>query len=74
MIVNNLGPQLSYPVPEGILNYSGTNWLALSLWAQDEEGAQLGGIHLVPTAIIQSGYQRPHAAPQPGWSERPGAY
>ncbi|KAJ5291809.1 hypothetical protein N7478_001060 [Penicillium angulare] len=72
--INNLGPQLSYPVPEGILNYSGTNYIALSLWAQDEEGARLGGIDLVPTAIIRSGYRTPNAAPQPAWTRRPGVY
>ncbi|RYP72146.1 hypothetical protein DL771_004380 [Monosporascus sp. 5C6A] len=31
--VNNLGPQTRFPVPEGILNYSGTNYQALTLWA-----------------------------------------
>ncbi|KAJ5938139.1 hypothetical protein N7454_004481 [Penicillium verhagenii] len=64
----------SYPVPEGILNYSGTNYIALTLWAQDEEGAKLGGISLAPTAIIKSGYSKPGLAPQPSWTRRAGAY
>ncbi|KAJ5903857.1 hypothetical protein N7504_006240 [Penicillium tannophilum] len=72
--INNLGPQTSYPVPEGILNYSGTNYVAITLWAQDAEGAQLGGLSLVPTAVIRSGYSKPGLAPQPSWTRRPGAY
>ncbi|KAJ6109649.1 Glycoside hydrolase family 35 [Penicillium sp. IBT 16267x] len=72
--INNLGPQTSYPVPEGILNYRGTNYVAITLWAQDAEGAQLGGISLVPRAVIRSGYSKPGLAPQPAWTRRPGAY
>ena|SRR5882757_2966649 len=29
--INHIGPETSYPVPQGILNYNGTNWLALTL-------------------------------------------
>lgn len=45
--VNHIGPQTSYPVPRGILNYSGTNWLALTLWAHDAGGAKLDDFQLV---------------------------
>lgn len=38
--VNNIGPQTKFPVPEGILNYQGTNWVAVTLWAQESEGAR----------------------------------
>lgn len=41
--VNHIGPQTSFPVPEGILNYRGTNWIGLSLWAHGEDGAKLDG-------------------------------
>ena len=73
-LVNNLGPQVSYPVPEGILNYNGRNDIGLTLWAQDKEGARLGGIDLVPAAVIRSGYHKPGSAPQPTWTQRDGAY
>jgi beta-galactosidase len=72
--VNNLGPQTTYPVPEGILNNDGRNYLALTLWALDEEGAKIDGLDLVPSTPIFSGYQRPESAPQPAWERRPGAY
>lgn len=72
--VNNLGPQVSYPVPEGILNHNGLNYIALTLWALDFSGAKLGNIALVPSSVIRSGYTKPQLAPQPVWTARPGAY
>lgn len=72
--VNNIGPQTAFPVPEGILNYRGMNFIALSLWAQDVEGNRLANLRLVPTAFIQSGYGPINPAPQPMWGERTGAY
>ncbi|RDW74825.1 beta-galactosidase-1 [Coleophoma cylindrospora] len=72
--VNNLGPQTAFPVPEGILNYDGRNYIALTLWALDQEGCQLGGFELVPQMPVFSGYQRPAPAPQPIWMQRQGAY
>ncbi|CRG86364.1 hypothetical protein PISL3812_03370 [Talaromyces islandicus] len=72
--VNNLGPQTSFPVPEGILNYSGKNYLALTLWALDSNGARVNGFDLVPNNFIFSGYQRPKLSPIPEWQQRRGAY
>ena len=59
VIVDHLGPQTRFPVPEGILNYQGQNFVAITLWAQQEEGAKLEGLELVADAVIQSGYQKP---------------
>lgn len=73
-IVNNLGPQTAFPVPEGILNYNGRNDVALTLWALDSQGAKLGGFQLVPQMPILSGYKKPALVAQPGWTEREGAY
>jgi beta-galactosidase len=72
--VNNLGPQTAFPVPEGVLNYNGKNFIALTLWALDEDGAKLGGLELVPMMPVLSGYQKPAQVPQPAWTPRPGAY
>jgi beta-galactosidase len=72
--VNKLGPQNTFPVPEGILNHEGENFIALTVWAQDRLGAALGGLELVPTSAIKSGYSRPPPAPQPTWVRRSGAY
>lgn len=72
--VNNVGPQTVYPVPEGILNYNSTNYLALSLWSLDAGGASLESFGLVADAVIQSGYLKPGMSPQPAWMKRSGAY
>jgi beta-galactosidase len=37
-----IGNQVVYPVPAGILNYSGENTVTLAVWAQTEEGATIG--------------------------------
>ncbi|KAJ5368740.1 uncharacterized protein N7496_008500 [Penicillium cataractarum] len=72
--VNNIGPQVAFPIPEGILNHNGTNYLALSLWAQDKSGAKIEGLTLEPTAYIKSGYAKPQLSPGVSWTRRPGAY
>lgn len=72
--VNNIGPQTSYPVPEGILNYQGTNWLALTLWAQEENGAKLDSLELVNTTPVLTALAGVESVDQPAYSPRPGAY
>ncbi|KAL8719117.1 MAG: hypothetical protein Q9225_003829 [Loekoesia sp. 1 TL-2023] len=72
--VNNIGPQTAFPVPEGILNYHGINYLALSLWALDAGGARIQDLQLVSTAVIQSGYGPVNLSPMPGYEKRLGAY
>ncbi|KAJ5819060.1 beta-galactosidase B [Penicillium riverlandense] len=37
-----IGNQVVYPVPAGILNYSGENTVAVAVWAQTVEGASIG--------------------------------
>ncbi|KAJ5819519.1 Glycoside hydrolase family 35 [Penicillium riverlandense] len=72
--VNNIGPQTSYPVPEGILNYHGTNWVALTLWAQESDGAHLDSFELVNTTPVLTGMGEVHSVEQPKWAKRAGAY
>lgn len=72
--VNNIGPQTSYPVPEGILNYRGTNWLALSLWAQEEEGAKLESLELINATPVLTALKHVQSVEQPKYQARRGAY
>ncbi|KAI0456170.1 glycoside hydrolase family 35 protein [Xylaria acuta] len=72
--INKLGPQTSFPVPEGVLNYSGKNYLGLTLWAQDATGAKLDGLSLVANAVIQSGMRKPTLTWSDEWVKRDGAY
>ncbi|KAL4260568.1 glycosyl hydrolase 35 family protein [Pleurotus pulmonarius] len=39
--ISSLGPQTSFPVPEGILNHRGNNEVLVSLWALNSGGAKL---------------------------------
>ncbi|KAJ6094034.1 hypothetical protein N7467_002879 [Penicillium canescens] len=72
--VNNIGPQTSYPVPEGILNYRGSNYIALSLWAQEDDGAKVESLELVYTTPVSTALDEVEAAGQPKYSKRKGAY
>jgi hypothetical protein len=72
--VHNIGPQDVFPVPEGIWNYRGTNYVAVSLWALESGGAKVEDFKLVAGPIIQSGYGMVELSPMPGWAERDGAY
>ena len=72
--VHNIGPQDSFPVPEGILNHHGTNWVALSLWSLDGAGAKIEGFDLVQGAVVQTARAPVVLSPMPAWTERAGAY
>lgn len=72
--VNNLGPQTAFPVPEGILNYNGPNYIGLTLWSLDGQGAKLESFALEVDEAIMSSYGRVTSSPQPAWSPRLGAY
>ncbi|KAF9890344.1 hypothetical protein FE257_006010 [Aspergillus nanangensis] len=73
-LISNIGPQTSYPVPEGILNHRGTNWVAVSLWALESEGAKLESFEMVNTTPILSGMDEVKASEQPKYKPRKGAY
>lgn len=78
--VNNIGPQTSFPIPEGILNHHGRNYIALTLWALDAQGARIGGLELLPSlatsaSMIRSGYRKPGLVwRREEWRVREGAY
>ncbi|RAH56230.1 beta-galactosidase [Aspergillus piperis CBS 112811] len=72
--VNHIGPQLSFPVPEGILNYNGSNYLAVTIWAMDESSFKLDGLRLQANAVLQSGYRKPSLVKGEAYKERAGSY
>jgi hypothetical protein len=72
--VSNIGPQTNYVVPEGIWNYHGQNWLAVSLWALEAAGGNLGSIELVAGQAVETGRETVELVSSPEWSERKGAY
>ncbi|KAF9268257.1 glycoside hydrolase family 35 protein [Marasmius fiardii PR-910] len=72
--VNHIGPQTSFPVPQGIFNYKGKNTLAVSLWAMDEGGAKLASLDLKLTAKVQTGFGPVVNAPLTEWTPRRRAF
>ncbi|KAJ5762257.1 uncharacterized protein N7511_005639, partial [Penicillium nucicola] len=72
--VNNLGPQTKYPVPEGILNYEGTNYIALVFWSLEDSKMHLGKLSLVVDGIVESSYSKPAFVDEMKFAPRSGAY
>jgi hypothetical protein len=72
--INSMGPQVEFPVPEGILNYHGENWIAVTLWSQDEGGAKIDGIQLMVGTPVMTAYQDVELVDMPAWKQREGAY
>lgn len=72
---SNVGPQSEFPVPEGVLDYQGENWLGLALWALGSDGAKVPGLNWTHSSTpALTGRATPSLVEQPAWELRPGAY
>nr|POE72434.1 putative beta-galactosidase a [Quercus suber] len=72
--VHNIGPQGVFPVPEGIWNYHGKNYVAVSLWSLETTGVKVENLSLIAGPVIQSGYGQIELSPITTWGQRGGAY
>ncbi|PGH09195.1 hypothetical protein AJ79_05724 [Helicocarpus griseus UAMH5409] len=72
--VNNIGPQTNFPVPQGIFNYQGTNWIGVALWALGDEGAKIDGLVLEYREPVRTALQDIKLVEAPAWKKRRGAY
>ncbi|KAL2838092.1 glycoside hydrolase family 35 protein [Aspergillus pseudoustus] len=72
--VNNVGPQTRFPVPEGILNYDGDNYLALVIWSFETTPIKFPGLSIEIDAVIQSGYEKPALVEGMRFAQRLDAY
>ncbi|KAK2000895.1 family 35 glycosyl hydrolase [Colletotrichum falcatum] len=72
--VHHIGPQTRFPVPEGILNYQGSNHLGITLWAMEKGGARVEGLKWEVGMVSATGFGKVEPAPQPKWAKRGGAY
>ncbi|KXH56688.1 glycosyl hydrolase family 35 [Colletotrichum salicis] len=72
--VHHVGPQARFPIPEGILNYQGSNHLGITLWAMEKGGAKVEGLKWEVGMVSATGFGKVTPAPQPKWTERKGAY
>ncbi|KAI8986121.1 glycoside hydrolase superfamily [Trametes punicea] len=66
--VANVGPQASFPVPPGILDYNGKNTIAVALWAMNNTAVS-PSLELVVDGILDGGVG-PIATNNPEWSPR----
>ncbi|KAG8156667.1 hypothetical protein KVR01_013458 [Diaporthe batatas] len=68
----HIGPQTVFPVPPGIINNQGANSIAVSIWAQTDDGARLDEVKLVNYGLYQTdyGFSKDWSALQPGWTDR----
>ncbi|RAH73282.1 glycoside hydrolase family 35 protein [Aspergillus aculeatinus CBS 121060] len=72
--VNHIGPQTRFPIPEGIINHNGPNYLALTIWSMDTRPFQLAGLELQADAVVQSGYTKPAVVQGGVYTPRVNAY
>lgn len=74
--VNHIGPQTSFPVPEGILDYKGENWIGLMIWHMEESGGvpPVLAFSLEVGEPVLTGRQPVTLVESPPWSTRGGAY
>ncbi|TQV93411.1 hypothetical protein V2A60_010179 [Cordyceps javanica] len=72
--ISNIGPQTEFPVPEGILNYNGENWLGISIWALDGDGAKIPGLSLVSRAPVLTSRNKVKLVDGPAYSKRDDAF
>ena len=66
-----IGHQIEFPVPPGVLDYSGDNTIGLAVWAQSEEGGQVG-VDLTVSYVTESSYDFKFNSTylRPGWDDK----
>ncbi|KAI1104565.1 glycoside hydrolase family 35 protein [Jackrogersella minutella] len=73
--VGYIGPQTSYPVPEGILNYNGENCIGLMIWRMEDSGDKpVLDFDLGAGVPVLTGREPVTLVESPAWSLREGAY
>jgi hypothetical protein len=70
--VSNLGPQTYFPVPEGIINHRGENWIGLVVWAVDIPVTP--NLRLEGALPVLTGMKPVELVESPAYKEREGAY
>lgn len=67
--IGNLGPQVKFPVHQGLLNYNGENTVAIALWALEENTTVAPHLSLVFDDYIEGGVG-PISINNPQWTPR----
>lgn len=72
--ISNIGPQTKFPIPEGILDYHGTNWLGITLWSLDKDGAKVEDLSLEFGTPVLTGLREVELVKMPAYKKRKAAY
>lgn len=72
--VSNVGPQLRFPVPQGILEYHGRNYLGVSVWGLGAGATRVQGLELGVDGVFWGGVGDVRTVVGSGWVRREGAY
>ena len=72
--ISYIGPQTTFPVPEGILNYRGNNTIGILLWALNAGGAHISSLDLWARTPVATSRFPVSVVQAPGWAPRKGAY
>jgi hypothetical protein len=72
--VSNVGPQTVFPVPEGILDYQGMNYLGVSVWGLDAGATKLAGLDMSVDGVVWSGLGDIGVVEGQKYGARAGAY
>ncbi|KAK7409212.1 hypothetical protein QQX98_008588 [Neonectria punicea] len=68
--VSNVGPQSTFPVPEGIMDYNGEDWIGLLVWALDAEGIKGVSVRLEASTVLYTARQPVALVSSPPHKER----
>jgi hypothetical protein len=70
-----IGHQIDFPVPPGVLDYSGDNTIAVTVWSQSADGAEMK-VEWNVDYVHETGFDMKFdgAYLRPGWTEERGEY
>lgn len=73
--IGHIGPQTNFPVPEGILDYTGENWIGVTIWRMKEsDETPILEFTLEAGVPVLTGREPVVLVKSPAWSQRQGAY
>ena len=67
--ISHIGPQTSFPVPEGMLDYRGNNTMAVAIRATQAGGPCLSSLRLTAGTPVLTGRRPVTAVEAPAWTE-----
>ncbi|KAJ6443892.1 beta-galactosidase [Purpureocillium lavendulum] len=73
-LASNIGPQTEFPVPEGIIDHRGDNWIGIAVWAVEDGGAKVPSLKLKTGTPVLTGRETVHLVRGPKYTPRKNTY